>query len=231
MKIFSTAAILLFFAAQLFAQQNFVANYDESKIPAYRLPDPLKFNDEKPVLSKKDWTKRRSEIFTIFENQMYGMVPEGKTELTFKEISRDENACGGSAVRREIEITLSREGRSLPLNLLMYLPKSSKKSPLFLSYNFSGNHTTSKDKGLRICSSWVRNNASLGITNNQSTEANRGSDQATWPVNDIIHRGYGLMSIRILTMGLRMGYMPCFLLRAMVPRGEVLLPGPGACRG
>lgn len=195
MKIFYTAAILLFFAAQLSAQQNFVANYDESKVPAYQLPDPLKFNDGKPVLSPKDWLKRRSEIFSLFENQMYGKVSEGKTKLTFKEISRDENACGGSAVRREIEITLSKEGRSIPLNLLMYLPKSSKKSPLFLSYNFSGNHTTSKDKGLRICSSWVRNNASLGISNNQSTEANRGSDQATWPVNDIIHRGYGLATL------------------------------------
>ena len=40
-------------------------NYDESKVGTYALPDPMKFDDGKPVRSAKDWTRRRAEIVKI----------------------------------------------------------------------------------------------------------------------------------------------------------------------
>ena len=58
--------------------QQFVPNYDESKVPVYTLPDPLVFNDGSNVVSKKDWEKRRAEIYHIFEKEVFGVVPEWK---------------------------------------------------------------------------------------------------------------------------------------------------------
>src|SRR5947209_3482363 len=43
------------------------ANADESKVPPYKLPDPLTFNDGRPVKSPADWSKRRAELFELFD--------------------------------------------------------------------------------------------------------------------------------------------------------------------
>lgn len=190
---------LLFFPLLLLSQlvfaQAFVANYDESKVPYYKLPDPLVFNNGKPVKTAKDWSKRRIELYSVFEKEMYGKIPEGKVTSTFAEISKDEDACQGKALRREIKLTLHRNEKEVVLNLLLYLPKSVQRSPLFLGYNFSGNHTVSEEKGIQIASSWVRNNSAMGISNNLSTEAARGTDSPSWPLNEIIKRGYGIATL------------------------------------
>ena len=34
-------------------------NYDEAKVGTYTLPDPLKFDDGKPVKTAKEWTEKR----------------------------------------------------------------------------------------------------------------------------------------------------------------------------
>jgi hypothetical protein len=189
---------LLFFLilfSQLGSAQAIVANYDESKVPFYKLPDPLIFNDGKPVKTVKDWSKRRIELYSVFEKEMFGKVPDGKVTSTFTEISKDENACQGKAVRREIRLTLKRKEKEVVLNLLLYLPKSVARSPVFLGYNFNGNHTVSEEAGIQIAGSWVRNNPAMGISNNRSTEAARGSDSPSWPLNEIIKRGYGVATL------------------------------------
>jgi hypothetical protein len=194
MKKTTLAAFLIFFSFTLFAQ-TFVANYDESKVPAYTLPDPLVFSNGKVVKTAKEWIDRRKELYSIFERQMYGRVPEGKVKATSSLVSVDESACNGLAVRKEIRITLSRDDKNVAVNLLLYLPKSVKKCPIFLSYNFGGNHTFSKDMGIQLATSWVRNNSAMGITNNLSTESTRGSDSASWPIAEIVGRGFGLATV------------------------------------
>ncbi len=175
--------------------QTFVPNYDEAKVPVFILPDPLVFNNGKEVSNAKEWSKRRIELLQVFDNEMYGKVPAGKVKVSAKEISINDNSCNGLAIRREVQILLEREGKQVPLNLLIYLPKSARKSPLFLGYNFSGNHTVSAEAGIQVASSWVRNNAVQGITDNRSKESLRGSDTASWPVSEIISRGYGVATL------------------------------------
>ena len=63
--------LLLLNLIPLSAQQ-FVVNYDEAKVPAYTLPNPLVFNNGDKVQNKKDWERRRTEILKIFENVSYG---------------------------------------------------------------------------------------------------------------------------------------------------------------
>ncbi len=145
----------LLFSSVLFAQ-NFVANYDETKVPVYSLPDPLVFNNGKAIQSKNDWADRRKELYSMFEKEMYGKVPEGHAEISFLELSRDEHSCNGMAVRREIRLNLSRNGKNVSLNLLLFLPKSANKVPLFLGYNFNGNHTVTRTN--TVFPHWFCNN-------------------------------------------------------------------------
>ena len=45
-------------------------NYDEAKVPAYELPDPLRCLDQTPVNTSAVWReKRRPEILALFEEE------------------------------------------------------------------------------------------------------------------------------------------------------------------
>ena len=46
--------------------QRFVPNYDETKVPEFELPDPLKLLSGKPVKTARQWKqKRRPELSLI----------------------------------------------------------------------------------------------------------------------------------------------------------------------
>lgn len=92
-KIISSL-LFLAFPLLLNAQQS-VPNYDEAKVPVYTLPDPLVFGDGSAVTSKKDWEKRRSEIYHIFEKEAFGVVPSWKGSVKSTVVSRNANALGG----------------------------------------------------------------------------------------------------------------------------------------
>ncbi len=72
MKKVITSILLLQIFIFSFSQQD-KTNYDESRVPAYTLPDPLVFNDGSTVSSGEGWEKRRNEIYRTFENEVYGM--------------------------------------------------------------------------------------------------------------------------------------------------------------
>ena len=194
MKKVFILALFLFIMFHLSAQQ-FVANYDESKVPAYTLPDPLVFNDGSKVINKKDWDKRRTELLRIFENEVYGISPEWKGKLIASEISTNQNALDGKAIRREIKLTLRNGDKEADMVLLLYLPRSSKPVPLFLGYNFGGNHTVTDEPDISITTSWLRNNNQTGVINNRASEAGRGKAVSNWQVKEIISRGYGLATL------------------------------------
>jgi hypothetical protein len=194
MKKLSVVILLLYGMLSLSAQK-FVANYDESKVPAYTLPDPLIFNDGSKVTNKKDWDKRRVEIYKLFENEVYGISPEWKGKLSASEISVNKNALDGAATRKEIKLTLKNDNKALDIKLLLYLPLSSKPVPVFLGYNFGGNHTVTLDTGVLVTTSWIRNDKTNGITNNKASEADRGKGASNWQVKEIISRGYGLATL------------------------------------
>ncbi|CAM3203207.1 acetylxylan esterase [Rhodothermus bifroesti] len=52
------------------------ANTDESKVPPYTLPDPLRFADGSLVTTAQQWwEKRRPEILEDFDREVYGRIP------------------------------------------------------------------------------------------------------------------------------------------------------------
>lgn len=170
-------------------------NYDESKVPAYALPDPLVFIDGSKVVTKTDWRRRREEIYKLFGEEVYGIIPEwhGKMEVTL--ISQKENVFEGLARREELMLKIINGGKELNLLLLIYLPHSSKPVPLFLGYNFYGNHTISSEPDIKLTSSWCRNNETLLITDNKATELSRGMNSSRWAIKEIIKEGYGLVTL------------------------------------
>ena len=66
-------------------------NYDESKVPAYELPDVLKCRDGSEAKDADAWwAKRRPEIVGLFEQNMYGRAPGKPEQLSFEVTSTGE---------------------------------------------------------------------------------------------------------------------------------------------
>ncbi|MGH9842142.1 MAG: hypothetical protein ACREEM_25595 [Blastocatellia bacterium] len=169
------------------------ANYEETKVGTYTLPDPLVMRDGSRVTSAGAWRKRRAEILRLFESQMYGRTPAKRFPLRFTETSRDEAALGGSAVRREIAIQLTDKPGGPVLNLLLYVPKrKSGRAPVFLGMNFNGNQAVHADPGIALTTSWLRDAPASGITGNRATEKARGIEASRWQAELIVSRGYAL---------------------------------------
>src|SRR5581483_2260564 len=76
------------------------ANYDEAKAnPFPKLPDPLVFNNGKPVKTAKDWwDKRRPEIVELFDREIYGRVPKVVPKVTWEVTSTTEGKNGDVAI-------------------------------------------------------------------------------------------------------------------------------------
>src|SRR5439155_17827866 len=80
------------------------ANYDESKVPAYTLPDSLTLADGQKVTDAKTWKeKRRPEILDLFAGQMYGRSP-GRPSSMSVDVGRRAPALGGKAARKQVSI-------------------------------------------------------------------------------------------------------------------------------
>src|SRR5262245_48962403 len=97
------------------------ANYDETKVTPYRLPDPLVFANGARVTAE-EWPRRRLEIVALFEEHVFGVSPEA-CRIT-AEIVSEGPALDGMATRREVQITLAPEAPKL--NLLLFLPRGRK---------------------------------------------------------------------------------------------------------
>jgi hypothetical protein len=194
-RILFLGCFLFLTAAQILAQRENVIQ-DESKVPEYQLPDVLtRFRGGK-VKSKKVWVKKqRPEILKTFTEEVYGKVPGNLGISDVKIWETSDDALNGLAIRKQLSLFFKKGDRNLEVNVLMYLPLNVLKSPVFLGYNFSGNHTISSDANIRLTESWVYNNPSVGTINNQVTEQSRGSDSNSWPVEEIIKAGYGLVTV------------------------------------
>lgn len=173
--------------------QKFVANYDESKIPEYQLPDPLLMESGERVRDAEAWVnQRRPEILRFFETRVYGRAPE-PCEIQHKLVSSDPEAVAGKGLRREIDLTFGKENDAKTMRLLVFTPANRPKAPVFLGLNFQGNHTVDADPGISLTKNWVRNRG--GIKDNRAADSTRGSASGRWPIELILDRGYAVATI------------------------------------
>ncbi len=103
-------------------------NYDESKVPAYVLPDPLLMQDGRPVTSATMWRElRRPEILELFRTQVYGRqlpTPEG---LRFDVAEDTPAALVGKATRKRIRVDFAGRKETWPgVRLTLILPGNAR---------------------------------------------------------------------------------------------------------
>ena len=170
-------------------------NYDESKVPAYDLPDPLVALNGQRIRSSKDWLeKRRPELIRLFEDNVYGRSPGDPKPLAFQTLSVSRDALGGMAARKQVRVQFSPQPNSAAMTILLYLPAKSKEPvPVFLGLNFDGNQTVQNDPGILMPTGWMPDGP--GVEDNHATEATRGADAQSWPVSLILAHGYGVATV------------------------------------
>ena len=146
----AVAANIPFLMPDLSAQtEKFVPNYDESKIPAYVLPDPLE-----GVGTAEDWTKKRGEIYSLIEREMFGKAPKHNGDkIGFAEdVDAFEIMDGKARVSQPILKIAGQDVR-----LLMIQPaKAASAVPAVIGYNFGGNHTVMSDSRIVLGTVWER---------------------------------------------------------------------------
>lgn len=174
--------------------QNMTANYDESKMPAFTLPDPLITTEGTKVTSVKAWeTIQRHRIYQLFSDNVYGRFPRRKIRVKSTVTDDAPAALEGLAIRKQVRLEWP-DAPGSHLDLLIYLPAAAKKPvPVFMGYNFYGNHTVMPDPAIQLSGSWVQSNGK-GVINNAATEASRGTDTGQWQVRQILAAGYGLVT-------------------------------------
>ncbi|HXY38963.1 MAG TPA: acetylxylan esterase [Vicinamibacteria bacterium] len=166
-------------------------NYDESKVKAYTLPDPLLLRDGHKVSDASGWRRlRRPQLLELFRTNVYGRTPERALPVR-AEVRSVGDAFGGRATRREVTLHFSTAADGPFLDLLAYLPKAaSGKVPVFLGLNFHGNQAVASDPGIALARSWLAEGK--GVVDHRATEALRGTEASRWPVERILERGYAL---------------------------------------
>jgi hypothetical protein len=186
----TAAAVAL--AVGAFAQAP-TANYDEAKVPAYTLPDPLVMRNGERVRDVATWQqKRRPEIVQLLETQMFGRAPARQPKMKFELVSIDRAALGGKAIRKEVSIGI--EGKAM--RMLLYLPAgASGPVPVYLGLNFQGNHAISADPGITLGDTWVVDPQTKVRVKQRATEKTRGAASRRWPVEKILAKGFALATI------------------------------------
>jgi hypothetical protein len=133
--------------------------------------------------SASHWNQqRRAEIFRLFETEVYGRAPGKPAKHGAELLERSEEALGGAAIRKQVRVWFeSPQGKRDHLDLLMYLPKSRQRVPVFLGMNFGGNQCVSAEEAIRVTTRWTRPN----------TDLKRGACADRWEVEAVVKRGYG----------------------------------------
>ena len=171
-KSFSFACFFLVVLIQVQAQNAAEANYDESKVPPYTLPDVLKTTTNRAVRDKATWEKvRRPEIINLFEENVYGQMPKAYDRLTYSIKNEKAGAMGGKATLKEVVIEVVHKNKPVKINLVLFVPTRPKKPvPVFLLINNRGK---------------------------ENTDPSRAKKSDFWPAEMVIDSGYAIAAFHV----------------------------------
>jgi len=194
MKHLLLFALLL--SASLSFAQEIVINYEEAKVPGFVPPDPLTLNDGRKVTTTKQWEKqRRPELLEIFSAQMYGRTPKDKIKVSYETLSENPNFLNGKATCKQVKFIFTNGVKNHEAILMLVLPNGTKgKTPVFVGYNFNGNHTTIGDFTIYLPAFYALPAANEG-TRRRNVDSERGSQASRWSYDKIIERGYGVATM------------------------------------
>lgn len=193
-KIFAAAFVILL-SSQAMSQIR-PPNYEEALVPKFALPHVLEGKDGVRIASREAWPAHREYLVNLLASNEYGFAPRDRVDMTVEKIddgsySRQEGV-DDSIRRRQYAVTLTRDGRSVRIDLLVWSPRTPPtKVGCFLGLNFRGNQSTSDDPNVRITTSWC-DARHPGVVNNRATEASRANQGERWPIRDVVGAGYAV---------------------------------------
>jgi len=155
-------------------------NYDESKVPAYELPDPLLGYDGRRIADSATWREsRRPEILRAFAQHIYGRTPAIKTRLRWEAVAPDAPVFAGLATQKQIRLRLLESDDAPWIDLLLFVPNQpTVPAPVFLGLNY-GNQGVHPDPG---------------IAPSRNAVCQRGEHAHRWPLELLLERGYAVAS-------------------------------------
>jgi hypothetical protein len=120
------------------------ANYDESKANPYpTLPDPLVFNNGKPVKSASDWKRRREELVEEFDREIYGRMPKSTPKVKWEIVSNAQEMVGAFPVIMKRLVghvdNASHPAITVDIQLALATPANAKgKVPVIMEFGNAG---------------------------------------------------------------------------------------------
>ncbi len=184
--------LLLVLSASISLQAQPNTNYDESKVPNYVLPELLVSSKGKAITSARQWEKvRRPELLELFASQMYGRTPDDSgITVRYELLTENPEALGGKATSKQVKFIFSNGKKELEALLFLLIPNGSTgKVPVFVGYNFKGNHSTLNDTTIL----YSKNFALVKEPGHPDWE--RGCQASRWSYDDIIDRGYAVATM------------------------------------
>ena len=180
------------------AQKNGKQINRESDVPSYQLPKLLE-SDRGSIKNKAQWEKyRRPQILEQFASQVYGKVPGQLPIDRIEVLEMDTEALGGKAIRKQLMLHFKKGDRSMGFPVLLYIPKRKQKVPVFMGYNFLGNHSIAEDPFILIDGKKEDEMEKEDLSNFKPES--RGSRVSRWPVEEIINAGYALLTVNYNTV-------------------------------
>ena len=191
LKIYAIAAALMGFSADVAAQDYSEVNYDESRVPTYVLPDLLLCKDGTRVTTAEEWeSKRRPEILDMLSTQEYGRTPKEKIAVRHKTLAKNRKALDGLATSQQVLFTFRGQGKEVKALLLVYVPnKRSGRVPVFIGYNFKGNHSVTTETDILYSPYFER------LKDRNDPVLVRGNQTSRWTLKDIVGRGYAVATM------------------------------------
>lgn len=162
------------------AQEPPDTNYDESRVPAYELPDPLVARDGRRITTAAAWRDfRRPEVLGVFATQVYGRTPSITTRLRVERSAPDAVVFDGLALRRQVRLRLLDSETAPWMDLLLYVPRRVQgPAPVFLGLNY-GNQGVHPDPAIHP---------------SRNSVSERGEHAHRWPLETLLARGYAVAS-------------------------------------
>ena len=170
--------------------------YDEAAVPDYTLPPLLAQPSGDSVRTAEAWwTARRPRLLRQFRTHIYGDLPPLPPAVRVEAHGATPDALGGAATRRQVTLHFTDRPEGPELDLLIYRPNDvDGPVPVFAGLNFAGNHTVTAAPGIRLPDGWVPDWGDVPSDSGRAVAAARGTRERRWPVEQIVGRGYGLVT-------------------------------------
>jgi hypothetical protein len=157
-----------------------------------QMPDPFVMMDGRRVSTALQWANdRRPELKAMFQHYMYGKLPPKPDSVRIEMLGEHGDLFGGKGTLKLVRLHCGAEEGAPRIDLALFLPKEPRPAPVFLAMNFCGNHAVSADPRIPLTRGWLYDSCK-GCATNHATEAARGAQSVDWPIEQMLHRGFGL---------------------------------------